>query len=68
MFQILQEGGAYLVAHLIISSLLIIGYIFLAFTGHSDETLKSGLLLVLGYWFGALANATKKSPPNNGNE
>lgn len=44
-----------LVAHLIITLVLILGYILLVYLkGYSDETLKAAIMAIIGYWFGAI--------------
>jgi hypothetical protein len=55
-------------AHLVITVLLILGYIILVYIkGFSDETLKSAILLAVGYWFGAVRmNANKKDSSGSG--
>jgi hypothetical protein len=57
-----------LMAHLLITVLLILGYVILVYIkGFSDETLKSAILLAVGYWFGAVRmNSNKKDNSGSG--
>jgi hypothetical protein len=57
-----------LMAHLLITVLLILGYVVLVYIkGFSDETLKSAILLAVGYWFGAVRmNSNKKDSSGSG--
>lgn len=48
-----RMGVLYLMAHLIITLVIIGGYIYSAIQGQPDEALKMGLATILGYWFGA---------------
>lgn len=50
--------------HAIISALIIMGYIALVALGHDNETMKFGVIGVLGYWFGF----TSKSKSGSGTE
>lgn len=44
-----------IVAHAIITVILIIGYVVLAFVkGDHDPTLQGVLMVAVGYWFGAV--------------
>jgi hypothetical protein len=54
-----------IVAHAIITVILIIGYVLLAFVkGDHDPTLQGVLMVAVGYWFGAVTlgknNVTKQ--------
>ena len=54
-------GVLVLMSHLIITLAIIGIYGYTLVTGHGDETLKTALMLILGYWFGAMgANTIKK--------
>lgn len=58
-----------LMAHLLITLVLILGYVILVYVkGYSDETLKGAILLAIGYWFGAVRmnNTGKKSDSGSG--
>jgi uncharacterized membrane protein YfcA len=56
-----RMGVLVLMSHLIITLAIIGIYGYTLFTGHGDETLKTALMLILGYWFGAMgANTIKK--------
>ena len=43
-----------LVPHLLISLAIIGVYVYTAITGHQDETLKTVLTVIIGYWFGSM--------------
>jgi hypothetical protein len=47
-------GVFYLLAHLMITLVIIVGYIITLYAGHPDETLKVAIFTILGYWFGAV--------------
>lgn len=51
----MRMGVLYVVSHLIITltAFLIYGVIYLV-KGHADPTLQNILLLIAGYWFGAM--------------
>jgi TctA family transporter len=49
-----RMGVLYLMAHLLITLVIIGGYIYSTLTGVPDETLKGMLTLIIGYWFGAV--------------
>lgn len=61
-----------LMSHLLITLVLVIGYIVLVFVkGVADETLKGAIFAIIGYWFGAVGIATAaktKSEPTKGND
>lgn len=45
-----------LLAHLVVTCLLILSYVVLVFVkGDHDPTLQNLLILAVGYWFGAVA-------------
>lgn len=48
----------YLVAHLSITMLVICAYVFLKATGHDDPMLSNLILIIGGYWFGAMGKAS----------
>jgi hypothetical protein len=50
----IKMGVLYLMAHLVITLIIIGGYIFTLSLGHPDETLKVAIFTILGYWFGAV--------------
>jgi hypothetical protein len=51
----------YLMTHLVITLCIIVLYGVLTALGHNDETLRNLLLLIGGYWFGAMSGQTIKS-------
>lgn len=50
-----------LVFHFVITIAVLIGYIFTIIKGSPDETLKNLLMVIGGYWFGALASTAVKN-------
>lgn len=48
------------VAHLIITIMIVLGYVLTLVMGHSDVTLQNVLLLAAGFWFGMTAKVGKK--------
>lgn len=55
-----------LVSHLIITLAIIGVYCYTLITGQGDETLKTILTVIVGYWFGSMGvSAIKPSNPNN---
>lgn len=51
-----------LMSHLLITLVLVIGYIVLVFVkGVADETLKGAIFAIIGYWFGAVGIAAGKT-------
>jgi TctA family transporter len=49
-----RMGVLYLMAHLLITLVVIGGYIYSMHNGQPDETLKGMVILIMGYWFGAV--------------
>lgn len=47
----------YLVAHLAITVMVIGSYVFLKASGHEDQTLENLILIIGGWWFGALGKS-----------
>jgi hypothetical protein len=63
---LLDKGVLILMSHLIITILLIAGYVFTLYNGHGDDTLKGILFTVVGYWFGAVGlDKVKKGGKGN---
>lgn len=62
----MNMGVLSVVLHFIITLAILGGYLFtLVKTGQPDETMKSLLFLIGGYWFGVLGDKiTGKKPPN----
>lgn len=52
----------YIMAHLVITLCLLLLYGVLAWKGHQDEILQSLLLIMGGYWFGAMGADKFKKP------
>lgn len=57
-----------LMAHLLITLAVIVGYILLIFVkGQHDTTLQGALFAIIGYWFGAVGlNLSNKSNGKDG--
>jgi TctA family transporter len=57
------NGVIILVAHLIITLAVIAIYAYGSITGHPDETLKTIIYAIIGFWFGAIGKdqLTKKT-------
>lgn len=53
-----QTEVLYLVAHLSITLVVIGAYVFLKASGHDDQTLESLILIIGGWWFGAMGKST----------
>jgi TctA family transporter len=58
-----MNGVLILMAHLIITLAVIGIYAYGSVTGHPDETLKTIIFAIIGYWFGAIGKdqLTKKT-------
>ena len=54
MKKIDKMGVLVLMSHLIITLAFIIIYAFAMFNGHDDDTLRTILTVIVGYWFGAV--------------
>lgn len=65
----IEKMGVYvLVAHLIITLAIIGVYCYTLITGQGDETLKTILTVIVGYWFGSMGvNAIKAPSQSNEN-
>lgn len=56
-----KMGVLLLLSHLIITLAFIIVYGYTLYTGKDDDTLRTILTVIVGYWFGAMGNdAIKK--------
>lgn len=56
-----RMGVLVLMAHLIITLVVLTIYGITLYTGNGDETLKTILTVIIGYWFGSMgANALRK--------
>lgn len=51
-----RMGVLVLMAHLIITLAFIGIYGYSLFSGHEDDTLRTILTVIVGYWFGAMGN------------
>lgn len=49
----LNMGVLILLSHLVITCLVIGGYIYTLAVGMPDETMKTAFFMILAYWFGA---------------
>jgi hypothetical protein len=49
-----REGAWYLMSHVIITLALIMVYAYTIHLGLPDQTLQNILLIMAGYWFGAM--------------
>lgn len=63
----IDKMGVYLlVSHLIITLCILSIYAFTLYTGNGDETLKTILTVIIGYWFGSMgATAIRKPLPSS---
>lgn len=57
-----RMGVLILAAHLIITLAFIAVYTYTLFTGQDDDTLRTILTVIVGYWFGALGKDAIKRP------
>lgn len=67
MKKIDRMGALVLMSHLVITLAFIVIYAFAMFNGHDDETLRTILTVIVGYWFGAVGkeaiiNRTQRRP------
>lgn len=61
-----RMGVMVLLSHLIITLVILGIYGYTLHTGHGDETLKTILTVIIGYWFGSMGvNAIR---PNTGTQ
>lgn len=56
-----RMGVYILVSHLIITLAIILLYGISLFQGHESETLKTVMIVAMGYWFGAITKDTLDS-------
>lgn len=49
-----NTGVLLIVAHLIITLMVLLMYGLCLYSGYTDETLKTVLTVIIGYWFGAM--------------
>ena len=58
----IKEGVLIITSHLVITLAIILIYGYTLFTGVGDETLKTVLTVIIGYWFGSMGvTSIKKS-------
>lgn len=58
-----RMGVLVIMSHLVITLAFIVIYAFAMLNGHDDETLKTILTVIVGYWFGAVGKeAITKRP------
>ena len=56
-----NEGVLIIASHLIITIAVLLVYVYTLYTGADDETLKTVLTVIIGYWFGSMGvQAIKK--------
>lgn len=59
----IDKMGVYvLLSHLIITLAIICVYCYTLVTGQGDETLKTILTVIVGYWFGSMGVNAIKTP------
>ena len=57
----INEGVIVIASHLIITLAVLLVYVYTLYTGADDETLKTVLTVIVGYWFGSMGiTAIKK--------
>lgn len=52
-------------AHFILSVVVLLLYGISILTGHTDDTLRNVLMIVFGYWFGAVGGAKVRDVLNS---
>ncbi|MCU7526196.1 MAG: hypothetical protein HF308_17105 [Ignavibacteria bacterium] len=60
-----KMGVLVLMSHLIITLAIIGVYFFTLYNGHGDETLKTVLTVIVGYWFGSMGSQAIRGKKNN---
>lgn len=69
MKKIDRMGVFVLMSHLVITLSFIIIYALAMFNGHDDDTLRTILTVIVGYWFGAVGKeAIMNRPQHRGKE
>jgi hypothetical protein len=65
-------GVVIIVAHLVITLVVIGAYVFTLYLGKPDELFKVAIPVIIGYWFGAMGNnalrGNKKDDKSDGSE
>lgn len=57
-----RMGALLLMSHLVITLAVLIIYAIGSINGHADETLKTLLFAIIGYWFGAVGKEVIRKP------
>ena len=68
MKKIDKMGVLILMSHLIITLAFIVIYAFAMFNGHDDDTLRTILTVIVGYWFGAVGKEAIINRPQHRNK
>lgn len=66
MKKIDRMGVLVLMSHLIITLSFIGVYAYTLFSGQEDDTLRTILTVIVGYWFGAMGKDAIMRPPKEG--
>lgn len=59
-----KMGVMVIVSHLIISLVILLIYGYTLYSGNPDETLKTILTVIVGYWFGSVGMDKIRPAPN----
>lgn len=64
-----KMGVLVLMSHLVVTLAIIVVYVLFAHMGKPLTTIENMLLVIIGYWFGAMGTNTIRKPPEqvNGN-
>lgn len=65
MKKIDRMGVYVLMSHLVITLAFIVIYAFAMFNGHDDDTLRTILTVIVGYWFGAVGKEAIMNRPQH---
>ena len=68
MTKIDRMGVLVLMSHLVITLAFIIIYALAMFNGHDDDTLRTILTVIVGYWFGAVGKEAILNRPQPRNK
>lgn len=63
-----KMGVIVLMSHLIITLTFIGVYAYTLFNGQVDDTLRTIITVIVGYWFGAMGKDTIRRPPQEGKD
>ncbi len=61
-----NEGVFIITSHLVITLAVLIVYAYTLYTGVGDETLKTVLTVIIGYWFGSMGITAVKEKNKKG--